>query len=64
MLTPGKSLFRAIHTGGHYETLGNFVYNKNTLAFWHSQRKAAKAMGISANVLSKHLSGKLPKLYV
>ena len=56
-------LMRTITTRGSAVTEGNLVYLRGGKMYWFSQRQAAKAMGVSANVLSKHLSGKLPKLY-
>jgi hypothetical protein len=58
------TLRRHLHTGGHWHTIGNFVYHSDSHSYWSSQRQAAKMLGVSANVLSKHLSGKLPKLYM
>jgi hypothetical protein len=63
MIGYANSLIRVISKRGPAETVGNLVFNKNTRMIWQSQRQAAKTMNVSANVLSKYLSGKLPKLY-
>lgn len=62
----GSALGRVVKLGGSPVTRGFPVImmkGRNLLGHWPSQRQAAKALGVSANVLSKHLSGKLPKLH-
>ena len=53
---------RVHQSDGPAETRGNPVFNNDTNELWYSQKQAAEDMGVSPNVLSKHLDGKLPKL--
>lgn len=57
-----KNLTPVISNPNPAETKGKPVFEESTGRFWKSQRKTAKEIGVSENMLSKHLHGKLPKL--